>query len=460
MNLKAVFLALSLLAVVSRADAQQATIFPPLDLNVNGSSTQSASATEGQAPDNQGKDQKPDKSKPGPDLKQPDKSKPGPDLKQPDKQLPPPNPLLQQPQASDPFGLGALGLAGTANGESQTFYNVHMMGDFPTIFGRQSVSVTTLQTQTVTSQLETGGTTTKTTTSLVTTTRTVLVPIASLGTFNVAENESPRPQDRVFGYYNYFGDLRGPENGSGSPLPATQTVTSTTVAGSTTTTTTSTAAIPGVPRSEMNLSREVVGFEKTFLDGWASVEVRLPLLQTTGDYGSSVVGDLTLVGKYALLLDNQTGDVFTVGLALTLPTGPGLPTVEGNFRDTLIQPWFGWIYNFRDFYVQGIHSIVIPTDAQDITLMFNDVGINYWLYRGPANQFLSTIVPTLEAHVTTPLNHRSESDPLYVPDVVVVTSGMHFVFYGNTILTLGAAVPTTGPTPFSWEGFAMVNWRF
>jgi hypothetical protein len=437
MKLSAILVCVCVVVVACRANAQQPAL-PPLIVEL---------------PDSV----KTDKEK-KPDTKPPDKNPPDnnpldkkpPEFKAPQDQ--PPRPL------EDFFGLESF------TGESQRGFNPHMMGDQFGEFVRQMFTVcSTRTTTTTTSFVNTDGfrqSITTTSTSMVYQTKIAYIAVTSLGAFNVAENESPRPQDRVFGFYNFFSDGRSPDIGSGVPVTTSQTTTSV-VAGGTITTTSSTTN-PGVPRPSLDLNREVIGFEKTFFDGRASVELRLPFLQTDGDYGCGVVGDLTLVTKYALLLDNFTGNVFSVGLALTLPTGPSLVTVDGNFRDTLIQPWFGYIYNVtNDFYIQGIHSIVIPTNAQDITLMLNDLAIDYWLYRGSPNQLLSSVVPTLEAHLTTPLNHRGENNgPVYIPDVLVLTTGAHLGVYRNTTVTVGAAVPVTGPSPFAVEAFLQVNWRF
>src|SRR5262249_33603758 len=150
-----------------------------------------------------------------------------------------------------------------------------------------------------------------------------------------------------------------------------------------------------------NISLETIGFEKTFLDGAASVELRVPFLQvrqgnTSGidakrvqDLGlpggtstaavltpadslsDSFVGDMTIVGKYAIWDTRDTGNLVRVGLALTVPPGqavtvggpaqfiaaPTLPSAipvgplvpvfpaNQNFRDVLFQPFVGYIYN-------------------------------------------------------------------------------------------------------------------
>ena len=372
--------------------------------------------------------------------------------------------LLQQAQPSTP--------PADSLEESTTGFNPHLMGDFGTIYARQYVTVTGYQTiTTTTSTLGFSSTssnytinqTTTTKTVPVTMTRLVLVPVSSLGAFNVGENESPRPQDRVFFFYNFYDDLRGPDIGSNVPIVRTTSNTTMGVdsIGNPTTTTVQTSTVtPGV-RPRVSLDREVFGFEKTFLDGNASVEFRLPLLQQQGGgFNDYSVGDVTLVGKYAFINNRVTGDVLSAGLALTLPNGEGLATTEGSFNSVLVQPFFGYIYNFDLFYIQGIHSLVIPTNSQEPTLLFNDVGLNFWAHRGSPNSFLSFVVPTFEVHVTTALTHGGSCDPLFAPDEVILTSGAHFGLYRNAVLTLGVAAPVTGPTPFSIEAFVQYNWRF
>ena len=211
-----------------------------------------------------------------------------------------------------------------------------------------------------------------------------------------------------------------------------------------------------------NLNQSTFGFEKTFLDGRASIEVRVPFQNqnsNTGAFSGDDVGDITIIAKYAFLLDRTTGNVLSGGLAVTAPTGPRIDTTDGNFHSTYFQPWAGYIYNFDRFYIQAFHSIVVPTDARDVTLLFNDVGVNWWLYRNP-NRFLSFIVPMVEAHVTTPLTDRSPNSLVYVPDLVVLTTGVHFGLGSNASLSLGVGTPVTGPRVYNVEGFVQLNWRF
>ena len=67
----------------------------------------------------------------------------------------------------------------------------------------------------------------------------------------------------------------------------------------------------------------------------------------------------------------------------------------------------------------------------------------------------------LETHVTTPLNHREDLvGPLFVPDLVVITGGVHFGLGRHSTLSFGVATPVSGPRLFNVEAFAQFNRRF
>lgn len=347
-----------------------------------------------------------------------------------------------------------------------TGFNPHMLGDFPGYFAQRRITVIGTQTTTTTTVtrnnngIEGPVTTTTTTTTPVAFTRTIVVPVPAAGAFKIAENASPRPVDRVFFTWNYFDDLRGPQTGFNGPLQNANTLV-TPVPGGVATSTVNTF-IPGTPQLVTDLYREVFGFEKTFLDGNASIELRVPFVQLLSNldgFGVRNIGDLTLITKLALLNNRETSNVFSVGLAVTVPTGPGIDTIDGDLHSTLLQPWFGYIWNRDRFFLQAFHSVVIPTDPRDVTLFFNDVGLNYWLYRGEPDRLVSFVVPMVEAHVTTPLNHRDAMGPIFVPDLVVMTGGAHVGMFRNTTLSLGVATPVSGPRAFRVEAFLQLNWR-
>jgi hypothetical protein len=146
-----------------------------------------------------------------------------------------------------------------------------------------------------------------------------------------------------------------------------------------------------------------------------------------------------------------------VGLVVTAPTGPAIPTVVGDIHSTLFQPWVGGLVSAGDFFAMGFSSLVIPTDGRDVTLLFNDVGVGVLAYRSPDGAW---VAPTAEVHVTTPLNHRNGHGVVTVPDLVVLTEGVQVGLGGGSSLAVGVAVPVTGPRPFDWEAVVQFNVRY
>ena len=177
-------------------------------------------------------------------------------------------------------------------------FTPQMMGDFPVAFTPVTIrifGVLTSTTTLVTTTFKAGTTTppkpvafttttTKTSTTPTSQLRTILVPVSTAaGAFKVADNESPRPQDRVCLTWNYFDGIQGPPVGPTGPVSMTQTTTMQTSVPNrglppTTfaTTANGTAVYPAAPQVVANINREVFGFEKTFLDGRASIELRVP----------------------------------------------------------------------------------------------------------------------------------------------------------------------------------------
>jgi hypothetical protein len=362
-------------------------------------------------------------------------------------------------------------------------FNPQMIGDFLGGYSLQTIvvpsvqTITTVQTTTQTTTIfvptqvpnQDGGTQTvlvpKTITTNTNTPVTIQVPIkvvetirvpiaASTGAFKITENESPVPQDRVFLTYNYFSNVTGPASASSFARSDTQV---TNLNGSPATVST---LFPAVAAPQVDVHRETFGFEKTFLDKNASLELRLPVFEEGGSFVHQNIGDVSLIFKYAVLNDRAAGNVLSTGLVASAPTGPDIETFVGNIHSFLLQPFVGYVWNQRPFYVLGFNSLVVPTDSRDVTLLFNDVALGYLLYHGGKEQFLRSVTSTVEAHITTPLNHRGSTDPIVVPDLVVLTAGVHFGLGGRSTLTLGAATPVTGPRVYDIEAMAQFNWRF
>jgi hypothetical protein len=262
--------------------------------------------------------------------------------------------------------------------------------------------------------------------------RSVSIPVTSGGGFKISDNGSPRPQDRCYVTYNYFNDVGTAFNG---------------------------------PTGDVN--RETIGFEKTFFDGNASLGARLPFTESAGalgGIGDGCIGDLTLYGTYAFLNDRQTGNVFSVGMALTIPTGPSFrdPSNGRDLNTWIYQPYIGYIWNFNnDFFVQAFHSAIL---SEHDNALSQDIGFGWNMYRG-GDGFVRGITPTVELHLYTPLDNTSGPSPfatstLISDNVLTVTSGVTVLLGERTTLGFAVAVPLTGPRPEQFEGIMTFNWRF
>lgn len=264
--------------------------------------------------------------------------------------------------------------------------------------------------------------------------------------FKIGENQSPQPQDRIFFSFNYFQNLNADINRRFR-----------------------------APVDNLRVYREIFGLEKTFDQGRGSIGLRLPLNTITADSTirgnfarpggtSTSLGDLSIFAKYILKLDPVTGSLITAGIVVTPPTGPGqfagADYIE-SVHATSIQPFLGYIWRRGDFYLHGFSALDVPTSVRDVTMVYNDIGMGYFLYRETnPDQFLTAIAPTFETHVNTPLTHRDPFNPRDIsgtPDVVNLTFGVNFEFYNRSILTFGYVTPVTGPQPFDHEWLLLFN---
>ncbi len=273
-------------------------------------------------------------------------------------------------------------------------------------------------------------------------TTSVLFKFAGL---KISDNQSPRPQDRFFYSFNYFDNLNASVNRRiGSPI------------------------------ENLQVYHQLFGIEKTFLDGRASIGFRMPLntitLKSTANVPglggtSTAPGDLSVFVKY-LLWDDRKGNLISAGLQVTPPTGPGAfggRKYYSFYRDTQIQPFIGYIFTRDRFFIQGFSAIDVPTQSQDVTLLFNDVAVGYYAYRPTdPSRFVTAIVPTAEAHLTTPLNHRgfSPTDLASTPDVLSLTFGTNLELRRRATITAAYVTPVTGPKPFNAELVLLLNVRF
>ena len=71
------------------------------------------------------------------------------------------------------------------------------------------------------------------------------------------------------------------------------------------------------------------------------------------------------------------------------------------------------------------------------------------------------VIPTFEAHLNMPLDHRGTGAvPVGFVDQLTLLGGTHFFFYDRTSLGFAAGSPVTGPRPFSLQATVQMNVRF
>jgi hypothetical protein len=269
----------------------------------------------------------------------------------------------------------------------------------------------------------------------------IFVPSARY--FKISDNDSPRPQTRTYFSFNYFYDLNGVVN----------------------------QALGGGIR-HTRIHREIWGVEWADKDGGGSFGLRLPLATFNAagtvpglDGTSTDLGDLSIIFK-EVFWEGRGGNLLSGGLAVVAPTATGSFAGSNNikvFHHTSLQPFCGWIWNSRYLYLQGFTAVDAPMDLNDVVMLSNDLAAGFFLYQKKASSGLSAVVPTLEIHVNTPLNHRGVlnlSDPAGNPDMVDLTGGVHFEYRDRTRLGIGFAVPLTGPRMFEFEILAQCSCRY
>ena len=279
----------------------------------------------------------------------------------------------------------------------------------------------------------------------------------SVGRQKIGENTSPMPRDRVFFNYSYFDNTN---LGGGA-----------------------------------NVHRYTPGFEKTFLNGDMSFELRTPFASTVGSdviAGGAVnddeveFGNLTMYLK-ALLVETQTM-ALSAGLGVAVPTasdasvklpsGQRIVGVENNAVHLL--PFVGGLYTPTErLFAQGFLQLDVDANgnavyadvsgsglqkigvAQDQTFLFLDLAVGYWVYLNPnSSGCLRGLAPTLEVHYNAALESadvvrsgglqvgRDAGDVQLVNGVVGMTA---LLGHGST-LTAGYAMPLGGGNDQQFDG--------
>ena len=384
---------------------------------------------------------------------------------------PPSAQQLVTPDAMSSTDSPDLGLGGgLALGESTVALSISTMGDQ---FGRGAVRGSIIQ-PTIT--LPPGAPPIYVSPGAPTTPGVVSVPIethipnpsdgGAVGRLKIADDNNPLPRDRFILNYDYFDDV-------------------------------------GVTPQGVSVNRYVVGVEKTFFCGRASIEARVPLADTLdsalnvdSDSSSRELGNVLLTFKYLVFQDSDLAG--SVGIGVTLPTADGADVrlddgsefISIPNRSYSVTPFAALLYTPNDrlfvqtwaavnFDANGTPVHVNPTltgfgesrigRIRDGEMLQLDGQIGYWLIREECG-CLRGLAPFLEVHWNKELadgnvatvGNLTVGDLSDSLDELNISVGFLSQFGRNLVVTTGAVFPVRGGDDrmFDYQVGLRANWLF
>jgi len=286
----------------------------------------------------------------------------------------------------------------------------------------------------------------------------VPTPGGAVGRMKIAENTSPMPRDRLIFNYSFFDNV---------PL------------------------YPG----GVGVNRFTPGFEKTFFDGMASFEMKMPMAVTLDsnliqdgptDLSHGEFGNMALTFKMLML--KRANWAYSLGLTMTVPTADdtqlisleGTPLIQVENQSVHLEPFIGFLWTPNDrFFLQGFVQWDVDTNGNpvfvntrenglervgrvnDTTFQYFDVGIGRWLYRSNSRcSRLSGIACTAELHWNRSLqtadyvtsgNFRV-GNPSGVCETINATLGTHVEIWNQSLVTVGYSVPVGGGQDQMFDG--------
>jgi hypothetical protein len=277
-------------------------------------------------------------------------------------------------------------------------------------------------------------------------------PLGGGGSFNASENNTALPTDRAYFIYNGFFNAASNSVGFG---PIQQSV---------------------------DIHRYLLGFEKTFLDGNLSLDVRMPFVNSlqfenigfASETGS--IGNLTMYLKGLMLSDDISA--FATGVGIGLPTGSDVdvtrtvgPTTESltiQNESVTLMPFVASTMSLSDrWFLQSFGQILFVTSGDTVVnngqfagvytqqnLLQTDVGLGRWLWQDANRQYVTGLAGVLELHYTSTIQ---DSDAVNLGfgnllggeitnannrlDLLNLTSGIHAQLGPMSALRVGAVVP-------------------
>ena len=287
-------------------------------------------------------------------------------------------------------------------------------------------------------------------TALLTGRTTIPLPGAGsvVGRVKLSEDNNPLPRNRLIFNYDYFDNVPFTQNG-------------------------------------INVNRFQTGFEKTFFNGRASFEMRLPFAGTIAsttiqgfEVKDTELGNLRMALKYLWTQNPYVN--FSSGLGLTLPTADDVAVISasGNLlyrfenESVTLEPFVAALFTPTDrLFGQAWSSVNFDTsggtliydrnvfggsgraDIVDRPMLAIDGQVGYWLIRNECNT-LRGLAPFVELHYNrllgenrfaNTLNNRSDGQGLQINaignDELNLTAGITSQIGNNLFLTLGGGAP-------------------
>lgn len=235
-----------------------------------------------------------------------------------------------------------------------------------------------------------------------------LSPGAGIGRFKTADSNSPIPRDRLFLDYSLFHNAR-------------------------------------LTSSDVDVQRFVPGLESTFIDGLASLEIRLPIAVTLNsntpgaplepDTNNTEFGNIAIGAKG--ILWSEDGFVLTTGIILQTPTAddlefgnPGeVEAVRIANKQYRLLPYLATLHHNDDWYWQNYVQLDVAANGNEVYVLDNsqdmdqigvlqeqnylylDTSLSRWLHRNRRNQ--TGLAMTFELHYNTTIN---DNDTLFLND--------------------------------------------
>lgn len=319
-----------------------------------------------------------------------------------------------------------------------------------------------------------------------------LIDIPGMRVAKIAENNSPLPRDRVYFMHHHFHNAISGSDFSWINGEYSQRLV------------------------DYSVNRSTLGFEKTFLDGVLSADIRIPFQDSiefsagmldlqdlppafTSRTESGALGDISLALKALLFTTSRSA--ISAGLMLTAPTAPDVIGEQflmqyrleneavhlAPFIGALYQPGSDWFFQSFvqvDVDPNGNPLLITPFDEEDVleagvlqdqTLLYVDLSAGRWLVRRPRQYLLTGVAALAELHYTTTLQHADEVDYSQMFDYLVVgnldnrvdvmnlTAGLHFELRNGMNLRAAMVTPLRESEDnrcFDSELNVQANWYF